>query len=60
MTRLGAALAAFQQKYDVENRQMAKEIGISASTLSRIKAGTMPDALGFAKILLWLAQDPAP
>lgn len=56
MTRLGLVLAAYQQKRDVENRDMAKEIGISASTLSRIKGGTMPDALGFAKIVAWLAQ----
>lgn len=56
MTRLGLALAAYQQKYDEENRSMAKAIGISASTLSRIKSGTMPDALGMAKIMLWLAS----
>ena len=55
MTRLGMALEAYQQKFDVENRQMAKEIGISASSLSRIKSGTMPDALGLAKVILWLA-----
>jgi hypothetical protein len=35
---------------------MAREIGISASTLSRIKGGTMPDALGLAKIILWLSK----
>jgi glycerate-2-kinase len=57
MTRLGLALEAYQQKHDVENRAMAKEIGITASTLSRIKGGTMPDALGMAKIVLWLASD---
>ena len=56
MTRLGKALAAYQQKFDMENRTMAKEIGISASTLSRIKQGTMPDAIGFAKIVRWLAD----
>jgi hypothetical protein len=55
MTRLGQALAAYQQKNDIENRAMAQEIGIPASTLSRIKGGTMPDALGMAKIMLWLA-----
>lgn len=55
MTRLGLALAAYQQKHDIENREMAAEIGIPASTLSRIKGGTMPDALGMAKIVLWLA-----
>lgn len=56
MTKLGLALSAYQQKYDMENREMAKEIGISASTLSRIKSGTMPDALGMAKIIMWLAS----
>lgn len=55
MTRLGMALAAYQQKHDIENREMAKEIGIQASSLSRIKGGTMPDAVGMAKIMLWLA-----
>lgn len=36
---------------------MAKEIGIGASTLSRIKNGTMPDARGLAKIVLWLTEE---
>ena len=57
MTRLGLALAAYQQKHDIENRTMAKEIGIPASSLSRIKGGTMPDALGLVKIILWLSGD---
>ena len=57
MTRLGQALSAYQQKHDVENRQMAREIGITASTLSRIKGGAMPDAFGLAKIILWFAGD---
>jgi hypothetical protein len=60
MTRLGLAISAFQQKHDVENRKMARQIGISASTLSRIKGGTMPDALGMAKIMLWLSSSPRP
>lgn len=59
MTNLGLAIAAFQQKHDVENRQMAKEIGISASTLSRINGGTMPDASGLAKIILWMTENGA-
>ena len=58
MTNLGMALSAYQQKHDVENRDMAKAIGISASTLSRIKTGTMPDAIGFARIVVWLALEP--
>lgn len=57
MTNLGMALAAYQQKHDVENRQMAREIGIPASSLSRIKGGSMPDARGMARILLWLSEE---
>jgi hypothetical protein len=55
MTKLGLALAAYQQKYDLQNGHMAKEIGISGPMLSRIKGGTMPDAKGLAKIILWLS-----
>ena len=55
-TRLGLALAAYQQKYDIANGQMAKEIGITGSMLSRIKGGTMPDGNGLAKIMLWLSK----
>ncbi len=55
MSHLGQALAAYQQKYDVEGKKLAKEIGIAESTLTRIKGGTMPDAAGFAKIILWLS-----
>lgn len=59
MTNLGLALTAYQQKYDMENRMMAKHIGINASTLSRIKQGTLPDAEGLAKIVLWMTKDAA-
>jgi hypothetical protein len=55
VTKLGLALAAYQQKYDLQNGHMAKEIGISGPMLSRIKGGTMPDAKGLAKIILWLS-----
>lgn len=58
MTNLGLALLAYQQKNDVRNDVMAKEIGITASTLSRIKQGKMPDADGLAKIILWMTKGP--
>jgi transcriptional regulator with XRE-family HTH domain len=57
MTNLGLCIAAYQQKHDVENRVMAREIGISASTLSRIKSGKMPDAVGMVKIWAWLVEE---
>jgi hypothetical protein len=56
VTNLGLALTAYQQKYDIANGHMAKEIGIKGATLSRIKGGTLPDANGLAKILLWLSE----
>jgi hypothetical protein len=58
VTHLGLALTAYQQKYDVANGLMAREIGISEATLSRIRGGTMPDGNGLAKILLWLSKVP--
>ena len=57
MTNLGIALAAYQHEKRMENRAMAKQIGISQSTLSRIKNGAMPDAIGFTKIMKWMAED---
>jgi predicted transcriptional regulator len=56
VTRLGLALTAYQQKYDVANGRMAKEIGISEPMLSRIKGGTMPDGSNLMKIFSWLSE----
>jgi hypothetical protein len=53
-TNLGLALAAYQQKHDIPNEHMAKQIGIAGATLSMIKAGTMPDRRTLTKILAWL------
>jgi len=54
MTNLAAVLTAFQQKHDVSAKVLAGQIGIGESTLCRIKAGSMPDAAGLAKIIAWL------
>lgn len=56
MTNLAKMIAAYQQKHDVPGRDLAKEIGIAASTITRIKQGKMPDADGFAKIILWMTK----
>lgn len=60
MTNLAHMIIAYQQKRDVENREMARQIGIGASTLSRLKQGTLPDAEGLAKIVLWMTKDARP
>lgn len=38
-------------------REVAKEIGISHGTLSRVRRGYMPDLETFKKICQWLAVD---
>jgi len=40
-------------------RAVAKEIGVSAATLSRVERGYMPDLETFGKICRWLKVDPA-
>lgn len=39
-------------------RDVAKEIGISHSTLSRVERGFLPDLVTFGKICKWLNVDP--
>jgi transcriptional regulator with XRE-family HTH domain len=40
-------------------REVAKEVGISSATLSRIENGKLPDIDTFSKICKWLNIDPA-
>ena len=40
-------------------REVAKEIGISPATLSRVERGHLPDLETFGKICRWLQTDPA-
>ena len=56
MTNLAAALSAYQQKHDVQGKDLAKAIGIHQSTLTRLKQGKMPDADGLTKIMIWLTR----
>lgn len=40
-------------------REIAKEIGVSHTTLSRIESGKQPDLDTFSKICTWLDVNPA-
>lgn len=40
-------------------REVAKEIGISSATLSRIERGHLPDIETFGKVCKWLNLDPS-
>lgn len=56
MTKLGLALAAYQQKHDIDGKMLAAEIGIGESTLTRLKQGKKPDADGLLKVIVWMVQ----
>lgn len=40
-------------------REIAKEVGVSAATLSRIENRMAPDLATFAKVCAWLGENPA-
>ncbi len=55
LTNLGAMV---KQKRGTRGiREVAKEIGISTATLSRIENGKLPDLETFSKACLWLGVD---
>ncbi len=54
MTKLAKVLAAYQQKYDVDGRTLAKELQVQESGLTRMKQGRMPDAAALSRIIAWL------
>lgn len=39
-------------------RSAAKEIGVSAPTLSRVTDGKSPDIDSFVRIIVWLQKEP--
>lgn len=57
--RLGIVLRKWRLMFDLEVKDVAKEIGISASTLSRLEGGSMPDGETLAKVLCFLMAPDA-
>jgi len=53
---LYAALDAKRRSKDISWRKAAEEIGISASTLTRMAQGAHPDVEGFGKMVRWLGE----
>lgn len=39
-------------------REVAREIGVSASTVCRVEQGYVPDLISFGKFCRWLGADP--
>ncbi len=40
-------------------REVAAELGLSASTVCRVEQGQAPDLASFSKLCRWLGRDPA-
>jgi transcriptional regulator with XRE-family HTH domain len=51
---LHAALESARTARELSWRQLAKEIGVSASTISRMANGLKPDVTAFAAMTTWL------
>jgi transcriptional regulator with XRE-family HTH domain len=51
---LHAALDAARAERGLSWRQLAKELGVSASTISRMANGLKPDVTAFAAMTTWL------
>lgn len=51
---LHAALDSARDAKELSWRQLAKEIGVSASTISRMANGLKPDVTAFAAMTTWL------
>jgi len=52
--KLGEIIKEWRYATRVGVREVAKRIGISAATLSRVERGENPDGETLAKVLLWL------
>ena len=51
---LHGALDAARKQSKLSWRQLAKEVGVSASTISRMTQGLKPDVTAFAAMTTWL------
>jgi transcriptional regulator with XRE-family HTH domain len=54
VTVLHGALDAARIREDISWRELARKIGVSASTMSRLAQGQNPDVNAFAKMVRWL------
>ena len=56
VTALHSAVNAARESRQLSWRQVAKDIGVSPSLLSRMANGYRPDADGFATLVRWLGM----
>lgn len=55
--RLGLFMKRWRSSHDTPLRELAKQLGISAATLSRIEQGKQCDATTLMKIFNWLTGE---
>lgn len=55
--KLGRVLVAYREAHALEGRQLAEQIGIGPSILSRIENGKTCGGRTLVKILLWLTGE---
>ena len=53
-TRLGECLRIYRVLHNQEQRTLATEIGMNASSLCRLEQGKLVDAQTLVKIMAWL------
>lgn len=56
MQRLGNIIRKWRIHEEKGIREVSESIGISASTLSRVERGEMPDATTLKRIICWLLE----
>lgn len=56
-THLALAITAYQQKYDVDGKELAAALGVHASTITRLRQGFMPDTPTLLKLMGWMLRE---
>jgi transcriptional regulator with XRE-family HTH domain len=59
VTALAAAITSVARHRKISMRDVAKETGLSPSSLTRLTQGQKPDADGLVTLLAWLNADAA-
>lgn len=58
-SQLAAAIATVARHREISMRDVARETGLSPSTLTRLSKGQQPDADALVSLLFWLKADAA-
>ena len=58
LTLQALGLKVIEKRGDRGVREVAKEVGTSPATLSRVERGHLPDLETFGKVCRWLGVDP--